>query len=104
MKIYYQNKFDQYITEVAFVENRGDRRTAFNFVSGTAEDIREGTPIPKEGIMKIPTDLFNEIVKGFAEIANEKGLKLDSDMKREGQLEATKYHLEDMRKLLKLNS
>ena len=35
--------------------------------------------------MNIHRDVFQEMLKGFAEMANEQGLKLDSDLKREGR-------------------
>ena len=42
----------------------------------------------------------NEFLKEMAERAAERGIKLESDLKREGKLEATEKHLEDMRKIV----
>lgn len=42
----------------------------------------------------------NEFLKVMAEKAAEQGIKLDSDLKREGKLEAIEKHLDDMRKLV----
>ena len=39
-------------------------------------------------------------LKALGDAIAEIGIKTDSDMKREGLLEATKYHLEDFRKLV----
>lgn len=41
-----------------------------------------------------------EFMKSMAEKAAAMGIKLDSDLKREGKLEAVQAHLEDMRKLV----
>ena len=45
----------------------------------------------------------NQILKELAEAIDKQGVKTDQDAKTEGLLQATKYHLEDMRTLLKLN-
>lgn len=42
----------------------------------------------------------HEFLKSMAEAAASFGIKLDSDVKREGKLEAVQAHLEDMRKLV----
>lgn len=43
-----------------------------------------------------------QFLKAMAEALDEKDIKTDKDAKIEGTLNATKYHLEDMRTLLKL--
>ena len=43
-----------------------------------------------------------EFLKACAEELSRQGIKTDNDHKIEGQLEATKYHLEDLRAMLKL--
>lgn len=103
MKINYYEEYDRFVTKVVFIEPfESGSRTAYNFVTGIGQTIPFGEMIPKECAMEIPTELFRDMVKQFAEIANDKGLKLDADLKREGQLEATREHLKDLRKLLKL--
>lgn len=102
MKIYHSENYDRFTISVAFVSLEGSIRTIWNFAKGIATVVQPGDLLPKECIMEIPNNLFDEMIKAFAEIANEKGMKLESDLKREGKLEATKYHLEDLRKLLKL--
>lgn len=42
----------------------------------------------------------NEFLKGMAERASERGIKLESDLKREGKLEAVQIHLSDMRRIV----
>lgn len=44
----------------------------------------------------------HDILKAFSEALDEKDIKTDNDFKIKGLLDATKYHLEDLRKLLKL--
>ena len=43
-----------------------------------------------------------EFLTALAEALDEKGIKTDKDAKIQGTLEATRYHLEDLRELLKL--
>ena len=43
-----------------------------------------------------------EFLRAFAEALDEKGIRTDKDARIEGNLEATRYHLEDLRTLLKL--
>jgi hypothetical protein len=66
--------------------------------SGLVE-ISEYEPTPKPTFHLNDVESF-ELLKSFAETAAEKGIKLESDLKREGKLEATERHLEDMRKLV----
>ena len=44
-----------------------------------------------------------ELIRAFVAIAHSKDIKTKSEDVMSGQLESTKYHLEDMRKLLKLD-
>lgn len=46
--------------------------------------------------------LAKELFKGLAEALDNSGIKTDSTHKLEGTLNATKYHLEDLRQMLKL--
>lgn len=112
MRIYHHEDPFSLTMRVAFLTGPeespqpGDVRCAYNFATGKIINIYEntssGTVLPKECFMEIPLPIWSDMLKAFAELASGKGIKLESDLKREGQLEATKYHLEDMRKLLKL--
>jgi hypothetical protein len=102
MKIYQAEQFDRAVVKVAFVSDENHTNLAYNFVTGTESIISYGASIPPDCIMTIPLSIWNDMLKQFAELANEKGLKLDGDLKREGKLEATERHLQDMRTLLKL--
>ena len=52
--------------------------------------------------MVIPYQMQGKLLKEILKVIDQQGLKLDTDLKMEGELKATKYHLEDMRKLLKV--
>ena len=100
MKIYHWEDPIRLIVKVAFIGDEGNIKTAFNFAKDKAVTLHQGEPIPEDALLDVPTWLFDEMIKGFAELANEKGLKLESDLKREGKLEATEKHLEDMRRIV----
>ena len=46
---------------------------------------------------------FQDFINAMGEAVMEYGYKGSKEAKNEGMLESTKYHLEDLRKLLKLN-
>lgn len=101
MKIYTWDDPIRFIIKVAFIGGEGSAvKTAFNFATHTNYTIQPSEPFPEGCVMEIPRDLFGDMLKAFAEMANERGMKLESDLKREGRLEATERHLEDMRSLV----
>jgi len=56
----------------------------------------------KEPTLMIPDTMARSLLKDIAENLDKLGIKTIQDAKIEGELNATKYHLEDLRKLLKL--
>ena len=57
----------------------------------------------KEGDEHKPTfRLTSEMAKLLTEALLSKGVRPDEESRNEGRLEATRYHLEDLRKMLKL--
>ena len=48
----------------------------------------------------IPRLRAEELLQSLAEALDENGIKTDQDAKLSGTLDATRYHLEDMRKLV----
>ena len=52
--------------------------------------------------LKAPDYFALPLIKAFAELAGMMGVKRTDESKTEGLYEATKYHLEDMRTLMKL--
>lgn len=64
---------------------------------------KAGTPI--DGIkptLFINSESQQEILKALADALDAEGVKTDNDHKLIGTLDATRYHLEDLRKLMKL--
>jgi len=55
-----------------------------------------------EPTLKMNTFFAMELFRALAEAMDKEGIKTDKDAKIEGTLEATRYHLEDLRKLLEL--
>jgi hypothetical protein len=103
MKIIYKDLIGEgkFIVRVALLFGEHHAyRSAYNFVTKLGHTIPPGGELPDECFMDIPSEIWEEMLKGFAELASDKGIKLDSDLKREGLLEATKFHLEDMRSLV----
>jgi hypothetical protein len=52
--------------------------------------------------LTLPWMIGQDILKALAEALDQHGVKTDSDAKIAGTLEATRYHLEDLRRLLKM--
>ena len=52
--------------------------------------------------LKLSNDQMDALARACIDWANRKGIRTDSEEKTQGKLEATKYHLEDLRKMLKL--
>ena len=52
--------------------------------------------------MKLNNIIAQDFLQGLAEALDKQGIKTDKDAKIQGTLDATRYHLEDLRKLLKL--
>jgi hypothetical protein len=70
-----------------------------NLYTGKVETVEEGDTIPSDYIIKLPRYFADDLLKALAEALDEKNIKTDNDAKIQGVLEATKYHLEDMRKI-----
>lgn len=66
----------------------------------TLEPYKEGEH--RDPSLRIGYDMAPQFLKALAEALAEEGVKTDNDHKIQGLLDATKYHLEDMRKLMKL--
>lgn len=62
----------------------------------------EGFELP-EPTLKLNPNIGEEFLKAMATMLDNRGIKTKSMHTIEGNLEATKYHLEDLRKMLKLN-
>ena len=87
---------------IAFYEKYDGGIRIFNFYTGMVKQIENCEVCPEEYQLKIPHTIANELFESLAEALDSKGIKTDKDAKIQGTLEATKYHLEDMRKLLRI--
>ena len=97
--------FDTLDLVIYFFTSDRDHYTIYNFSSDPPQAtlIKIGENLPTDlATLRIPWTLREQFFKAMGEFVSNKGIKTDSDMKREGILEATKYHLEDLRHLLKL--
>lgn len=90
------------IAIVVFDKRYNDSRV-LNLYTGESKVLKEFEEIPQEFIMKVSDIIAQEFLQALAEALDKNGIKTDKDAKIQGTLEATKYHLEDMRSLLKLN-
>ena len=102
MKVYLD--YSEYNTDLKLwiVDDLSERRKLLNYKDGQwfATDIENGTK--QEPSLHLPGRLGEEVMQAMAEAFSKRGVKTENDHKIQGTLEATKYHLEDLRKLLKL--
>ena len=92
-------------TKLLFVDfGEGRTRTVFNLYTGQAIQLHPGQKVPPEFMLKIPWDMAPEFENALAQWLAKKGVRNDHDAKLEGTLEATRYHLEDLREMLKLRT
>lgn len=85
--------------EVFLIKEKNDKRYIIKPCEFVEEEFKEGQYIPQ------PTFILPfETLKSFCNEANNFGIRLDDEAKKQGELIATKYHLEDLRLLLKLKT
>ncbi len=84
-------------TAITFVHRRGSDIYLAKPVDLIFERTEEGAPI--DPTFKLPMDFRKPLFKALEEALRRDGIKPESESKLEGQLQATKYHLEDMRVL-----
>ena len=102
MKILHNFSINNFNEEFIFCEEiENGKQNVFNFYTGAVKTIDRNSPVPEGFVMRIPNGMAMEIIKGMAKKI---GIgKTENENKTEGKLEATKYHLEDLRTLLKVN-
>lgn len=86
--------------EIVFWEKRGEKIYAAKPCPLVFEEVVDG--YIENPTLKIGMAWANEFMKAMAEELDKKGIKTDSDAKIAGTLEATRYHLEDLRTLMKI--
>ena len=83
-------------------DRRKGQNSVINLYTGETKVLKDFEEIPQDFMMKLSSFIANDFLQALAEALDQQGIKTDKDAKIAGTLEATKYHLEDMRKLLKL--
>ena len=86
--------------QILFYTERNGKQFIVKHIEMELEEIKHGEAI--RPTFEIPYLDAESFLKSLAEALDERGVKTDSDAKIEGTLGATKYHLEDLRHLLKL--
>jgi hypothetical protein len=84
-----------------YEDGNGVRRVVKPVKLETVE-VKKGMPVSGP-TMSIPYPEAGQFMDSMAEALDEQGVKTDKDSKIIGTLEATRYHLEDMRKILKVD-
>ncbi len=103
MKIKIGESFETDSYNIVFYEKDGMDAILYNFYTGDTKRIKTGEAFKNDFIFKVPSRLMPDLLKAMADCLEEQRVQTDSQAKIEGTLNATKYHLEDLRKLLKLN-
>ena len=79
----------------------GHQRVAMPMQLTMKEFAEDETPEPT---LTLNRWLADDFLSAMAEALDKRGVKVENEHKVHGQLEATKYHLEDLRTLLKINT
>lgn len=88
-------------TSLLFVERRNGKTYIAKPVELIFEEAKEDDYI-EQPTMRLSNLYSEQLFKALAEALDQHGTKTDNDFKIHGLLEATKYHLSDLRRLLKL--
>ncbi len=99
IKVYIDNRPYQSGIGIWIFDEREGRRYKIQQVQF---EFKECVPYADEvPSIAIPYRMEAQFLQAFAEALSKQGIKTESDHKIQGILEATKYHLEDMRKIAK---
>lgn len=88
---------------IYLIEEKGDHNV-FYYIEGEEikkQEIKHNETGGKP-FMILPDILFKVIMEGFINYANEKNIHTENENLLKGKLESVKYHLEDLRYLLKI--
>lgn len=94
--------FHKDYTQLLFIAYEGMHRIVYNFYTEEARQLKENESYPEEFILKIPNHLVDPVFQALAKTLDKKGIKTPNSHKVEGELDATKYHLEDLRTIMKI--
>jgi len=101
MQVRFENDHMRSSVKVYLFEDSERARVFYTKGGEEAHTVQDGSVLQDEEILfaRIP----EAALKAFADALAERGVKTDNDHKIAGTLEATKYHLEDMRKIAKVS-
>ena len=96
---------------VVIDQSRFDGMVGIYFVKKSGDEIAVADPVKlvfspanalqhQEPSISLPYPLSEEIIKAFVQAASDSGVKTINENHLEGEMVATKAHLEDMRKLV----
>ncbi len=86
------------------IHRKGGRgKMVYNLSTRELRDLDIGETIPEEFIIKLPWSETPDILRAFSTWLHQKGIRPDAESITQGKLQATLYHLEDLRHLLKLD-
>ncbi len=88
--------------KIWFVDRGNGRQRVAHPIELTFEEYLEGAVIPPT--LTLNRWLADDFLRAMAEALDKRGVKVEHEHKVHGQLEATKYHLEDLRNLLKITT
>lgn len=103
MRIHCGTDYSRMINQISFYDIVGDKHIFFNFYSGESLMLDIGDEIPEKFIMKIENSKYNSFLTAIAGLLDSESITTEQQSKVEGKLVATEYHLEDLRKLLKID-
>ena len=89
--------------KMVFLRYHRGGKEVLNLYNKKTEVVAEGDSIPADYIITLPRFFADEILKALAQALDEQNIKTDADAKIQGLLDATRYHLEDMRKIALFN-
>ena len=99
-KIYYNPIYDS--LEILIIEKFPDGRRAVALPVKLEMKVIELGAMVTEPTLRLNGGLADSFLKAMANGLDEYGIKTDQDAKLQGTLEATRYHLSDLRKILKI--
>lgn len=106
MEIRVIDNYMDYTCEIYLVEQDNIRRQTFyayndGQILGTQREANCASPEEIKPFLKIPQDLWKQFERAVINNANKLDIKTDNEFKIEGELKATKLHLQDMREIIK---
>jgi hypothetical protein len=100
-KVYINENFSSFALDIYFVMEQGDRTWIAKPMELDFEEEKEGHVI-HDPSLRLGHRQSKEFLAAISKALHGHGIRPDEESINEGKLKATTYHLEDLRKLLKL--